>query len=902
MRFLLILAALLTIGLTVPPEFMADDLNEHICRFGISHDDNLMGNLAIDLEGKQPHYAPDRHVDVLHIKLDVTPDFRARTVAGTTTLTFTPIGKPLRELRLDAVHLTVSDVQSSEPISDYTSTEKDLTIAFDPPVNVGKEAKLEIRHSAQPKRGFYFRIPEMGYPVSDTHCWTQGEAHEARFWFPCFDYPNERSSTEIICHVPEDMTVLSNGRRISERLDPATGLKTVHWLQEKPHVNYLICLVAGYFEKLEKKHRDVQLGFYTQPSLYEHAENSFRDTDHIMAFFEEEIGIPFPWDKYDQVTIRDFVAGGMENTTLTTLTHRTVFTTATENIRSTRRLDAHELAHQWFGDYVTCKDWSHLWLNEGFAVYYAHLYEGHKFGRDAMLYGLYRNATGVLSERSDHKPIVWKGYTNAMQQFDYRAYPKGAWVLHMLRSQLGADLYRQCIKTFLERHALTSVVTEDLNKIIEELSGRSFDPFFDQWVYHARHPDLKITYRWLPSEKLARVTVEQTQETNDDVLLFKLPTQLRFILDDNTVDHPIQIDQRKHDFYVPLAKEPAIVRFDPDFTLLADVDFKKPDEMLFAQLENAEDMIGRLRAAKALGGRDTHASVEHLQKTLREDPFFGVRIAASSALENIHNDGAFTALSSSFEQPDARVRLQVVEDLSKFYRSASQDQLASILDAEENPAIQAAAIRGLGRFHGETTQTLLAKYLRSDSFRNELANAAVDAIRELADPSAGRELIDVLGARERQFTTRGIGNVLNTLAHISQDQDQKTPVRRFILRYLDHPRRRIRVAAVRALGTLRDPEAKSVLDTLAGKGRQGRLAKAAQAALKKLQETAPLVPEELIELRKVLTQLKDQNDKLHEEVKDLKQKVEATDRSPVEQTDKEKPNGDRDPTPQNDSN
>ena len=181
------------------------------------------------------------------------------------------------------------------------------------------------------------------------------------------------------------MTVLSNGRLVSEEKDPATGLVAVHWSQEKPHANYLITLVAGYFKKIEDKHNDVPLAFYTPPSELQEAAGSFRDTKDIMAFFEEEIGVPYPWPKYDQVCVNDFVAGGMENTSCTTLTDNTLFTEATENIRDSEGLVSHEMAHQWFGDLVTCKDWSDIWLNEGFATYYETLYAGHKNGRDSML-------------------------------------------------------------------------------------------------------------------------------------------------------------------------------------------------------------------------------------------------------------------------------------------------------------------------------------------------------------------------------------------------------------------------------------------------------------------------------------------------------------------------------------
>ena len=844
---------------------------DFICRYCEQHHHKL-ADFGFELEGSGRRYAPDRLVDIIHIKLDVTPDFERRTVAGTTTISFTPIAEPLRQLRLDAVNLGIHAVRCDAGTIDYVSTAKDLTIAFDPPIPVGNQVALEIDHSAQPTRGLYFRTPAMGYPESDTHCWTQGETHEARFWFPCFDYPNERSTTEVVCHVPSDMTVLSNGRMISQTVDQASGLKTVHWLQDKPHVNYLICLVAGHFKKLEKVHRDVPLGFFTQPSLFEHAENSFRDTAQIMAYFEDEIGMRYPWHKYDQVTIRDFVAGGMENTTLTTLTHRTIFSQDTEEIRQSRRLDAHELAHQWFGDLVTCKDWSHLWLNEGFATYYTHLYEGHKFGRDAMLYGLYRDARDrVLTKGSDPKPIVYRRYKNPSEQFDYRAYPKGSWVLHMLRSQLGDQLYRRCIKTYLERHAFTSVVTEDLNRVIEETSGKSFDQFFDQWVYHARHPSLKVSYRWLPSEKLAHVTVEQTHETNGKVLLFRFPTQLRFVLETDAVDHDIEIIKPKHDFYVPLASQPKVVRFDPQYTVLADIEFKKSDEMLFAQLGQLDDVIGRIRAIEQLATRKTHKAAEHLEHALRHDSFYGVRIEASKALGKHHNDEAFEVLRTATEQPDARVRQRVVEDLGQFYRPDSLTILRDVIRQERNPAIRASAIRALAVYGPEDTRELLAEFLDSDSFRNELADAAISTIRKQASEDYGDRLLDVLKRRKEEFTSHGYGQGLETLAQLAQDSDDKSAVSQFLRSHLNEPKTSIRRAAIRGLGTLRDRTAMALLESIAA-GQDDRQAAAAKSALERIRNESPTVPAELREMRKQLAEFKERQAKLSKQLEELKAK------------------------------
>lgn len=831
--------------------------------------------LGIELDGNH-HYAPDRQVDVLHIKLDVTPDFSRRTVAGTTSITATPISKPITLLRLDAQDIQVTEVRCDQAeVADFVSTRNDLQILLAEPIAPGTEFTVHIDHHAQPIAGLYFRTPEMGYPESDTHIWTQGETHESRYWFPCFDYPNERSSTEVICHVPPAMTVLSNGKRVSETKDD-DGLKVVRWLHEKPHANYLICLVAGHLEKLQKQHRDIPLGFFTQPTLIEHAKNSFRDTPDIMAFFEQEIGVNFPWPKYDQVTIRDFTAGGMENTTLTTLTHNTIFSEATENIRTTRRLDAHELAHQWFGDYVTCKDWSHLWLNEGFATYYTHLYEGHHFGRDAMLYGLYRDATNrILTQKDDKKPIVYNSYKNAMEQFDYRSYPKGSWVLHMLRSQLGPHLYRKCIKAYLEKHALTSVVSDDLRQVIEEHSGRPMDRFFDQWVYHPRHPDLKITYKWMPKEKLAKVTIKQTQKVDDDVLLYRFPTKLRFIADGKTVDHEIEVRETEEDFYVALAAQPSVVRFDPDYTVLADVSFDKPNKLLKAQIENHADMVGRLFACKLLGDRKTHESVAMLEKALNGDPFFGVRISAAQALAKHESDEAVEVLEQSWNtQVDARVRFAVVEELVPRYSESTLKLILEILEAEKNPAILAAAIKGLGRFHGDDSRQQILKYLKSDSFRNELAVAAIAAIRQQNDPTFKDPLLSTLKKDESQFSARDFGRGLETLGHVSRFEESKDEVREFLASHVNHPKSTVRTSAIGALGTLGDPKSIAVLESFSSSS-DNRIERAAAQALGKLREAKPTAPKELIELRKEMAAMRKESKQVLSELKELREQLKA---------------------------
>jgi len=833
----------------------------------------------------EPQYAPDREADILHITIDVTPDFKNRTIAGTTTIKFAPISKPLTEFRLNAVDLDVSSVTSSAKIEGYSVTDEAITITFEPAVPVGAETTVTVVYRAEPKKGLYFRTPEMGYREGDTHLYTQGETHEAPHWYPNYDYPNERSTSEVICRVPEEMMVISNGRLVSEQMDSNSGLKVVRWLQDKPHVNYLIALVAGNLGKIESKYRDIPIAFYTPASQIKYAENSFKDTADMLEFYEQEIGVPYPWDKYNQAACEDF-GGGMENTSLTILGTGTLFTDETENIRSSQGLVAHELVHQWFGDYVTCKDWSHLWLNEGFATYYEDLYDGYKNGRDSMLAGLYGTASYLLRDRPEHKPIVYRSYKDSWEQFDYRTYGKAGWVLHMLRTELGEEMFRKCVKTYLERHALSSVVTEDFRSVIEELTGRSYDRFFDQWIYHGRHPDLTVSYNWLEKDKLAKISIEQTQEVTENVMLFNFRTKVRFIIKDELIDREIVVDGKQHDFYFRLPDEPNIVRFDPDYGLLANIKFDKPMEMLYEQLENHKDVIGQLRALEAFKEKKDKKTVEKLKDVLNNDPFYAVRRNASSALREIHTAEAFEALADSLVQDDARVRQQVVRDISGFYRSETLTLLKRTIRNEKNPAILEVAIRNLGLYQHKSTRRLLLKYLQSVSFRNELATAAIEAIRMLNEPFFIVPLQRVLDEREMDFRSWDFARGLNALAHISRNEDDKTKVCNFLAGYVNHPKDSIQAGAIGALGTLGDPRAIPIVETFSSDEPDNNIERAAEKALKELRQHKQLVPDEIVRLRETVDEFRKETDKLKEELDDIKKRLDAKEK-PVEKNGKD---------------
>lgn len=833
-------------------------------------------------DGRQ--YAPSREIDILHLTLDITPDFKARTVAGTATLRFKPIATPLAELKLDGIDLRVSGVTSTEKILGWQATDKNVIVTFEPPIPAGREASVTIDYEATPTQGLYFRTPEMGYEPEDMHLWTQGEPLEARHWFPSFDAPNEKFTSEVICHVPEGMTVLSNGKLVSEEKAAGSGLKAVRWIQDKPHANYLIALVAGHVKGIHDQHRDIPLGFYTPASQIAQATNSFKETKEMMEFFEKEIGVPYPWAKYYQVCVDDFTMGGMENTSLTILTDNTLHTTATENLRNSRGLIAHELAHQWFGDLVTCKDWSHLWLNEGFATYYEALFDGFKDGRDEFLYRMYGNAKGFLNASNDTNAIVRRNFRKPEEQFGFHAYPKGAWILHMLRNQLGEDLFRRCVKTYLERYQYSNATTDDFNKIIEELSGRSFDQFFDQYVYHAHHPELGFTYSWDARARLAKLTVTQNQKLSEDVLLFNVPLTIRFKSKFGTVDKTIQVKEKTADFYFSLPEAPEIVRIDPNVALLAKISFNPPISMLYAQLADQDDAMGRLLATEQLSGK--RDALDRLKHVLNHDPFYAVRLAASRSIRAIQADEALPALIASVKQNDARVRRQILSDITSFYRDASYAEVLRAAREERNPDIKAIAIAALGAYQKPEAAELLLENLNSVSYQNALANAAINGMRAQDDAHYLAPLLETLRVKGTNFTSAGFARGLATLAWLARHEEKKDDVREFLVGYVNSPKRRVQLAAITALGTLGDTKAMAVLEKLVNGPKENPERAAAERSLTNLRDIRK-PSAELGGLRSEVLTLQRENRDLRKDLDELKKKLEALSASKATTPDKE---------------
>ena len=863
-----ILGALLCLGLhpVVSSTGHSNDSLEHMCRYC----SRSLAPASVEAPNYRK-YAPDRKVDILHLALDITPDFKTRTITGSSTLKFKPIGTALEEFRLDIADLNIKQVKSARSALSHQVTDTEIILSFNPPIPPGQESTVTVEYSAEPTKGLYFRTKEMGYAA--THLWTQGEPIESRHWFPCFDHPVEKFTSEVTCHLPKGMVALSNGQQQPSSTD-SNGMTSFRWIQSKPHVNYLITLVAGDFEKIQDLHRNVPLQFWTTPNEISKAPNSFRHTKGMMEFFERELGVPYPWEKYGQVAVHDYHWGGMENTSLTTLNHRTLFDTETENLFSSDSLVAHELAHQWFGDLVTCKDWSHIWLNEGFATFYDWLWQGSFFGENETLYALYQAAKGILSNTNETRGIVWRKFNEPNDMFNYLAYPKGAWVLNMLRQQLGPDMYRKCITTYLRKHQYGSVTSDDLRSVIESVSGRNLDRFFEQWVNGIGAPSLDAAYSWDEKTQLAKVTVKQTQKISEEAPLFQFPLNIRFVSKSERIDRTVQVHQKEEAFYIPLKTAPESVRVDPSLAVLAKITFKPGRPMLFQQLADNSDIVAQLRALDELAEKPDRETVAKIQSVLQSAEHYGVRIRAAEVLKQARTSDSLEALCVCLTQPDARVRNAVVSALGGFFEPKAQEQLTKVVASEKNPGVIATALRALGPYQNQGVRQLLTDALSQPSYRDRILEGALAGIRTQDDPRFAQSVTAVVQERIAGLPGPIATAALETLGFLSRHEQNRDNVRETLTRLLTSERETIRLAAISGLGLLEDARASGVLETFSNATQAKPEKAAALKALEKIR-AARKGSEELKGLRDEIAELKKTEAELKKDFENFRKKIES---------------------------
>ena len=780
-------------------------------------------------------YAPDRPVRVLHIHLDVELDFAARAIAGTATLTLAARAALLTRIELDAVDMQISTVTlGGKRVTGWTYDHRRLTIPLATSPAAGTELTVAVRYRAEPRRGLYFLAPDADDPTRPEQCWTQGQDEDARCFFPCIDAPTEKSTSEIVCTAPSDKQVLSNGDLLSR--EPAGKQRTRwHYKLSSPHSSYLLTLVCGDFAEFKSraKQTGVEVHGFAPKDRKKDAERTLGKTAAMIDFFSQRIGVRYPHKRYSQIFVADFIFGGMENTTATTLTDQAIIDDRAALDHDVDDLVAHELAHQWWGDLVTCRDWSEAWLNEGFATYFEYIWCEHDKGQDEADVLALAQMDSYLHEATEYqRPIVCKQYREPIEIFDSHLYEKGGRVLHFLRNQAGDDAFFAALKLYCERHAGGSVETRDLAQAIEETTGRNWDGFFAEWVGQAGHPHLEGSWAWDPDRKIGSLRLEQKQAGTG---VFHFDVRVCLEIGGREVDHVFRVTERSHTFDIPLGASPEQVIVDPGRTLPATWKFEKPLPLWLRQLDKARRGIDRVMAARALADEHAPPAEKALAVALTDDAFWAVRAEAARSLGTIGTISARTTLIERRRDKHPRVRRAIAQSLGNFI--ADSTAASALVDwVESGDAsyfVEAEASRALGRTRDPRAIEITPLALARPAFQDVVRARTVAGLGESTLDAAIDLVLPFLKPNVRFQTRRAAAVALGKLgagsAHLRR-------VREHLELTLTDRNHAVRGAVASALAELRDPQAMPSLQKARSRELDGRTRRQLDEAMTALHE------------------------------------------------------------------
>ncbi len=568
--------------------------------------------------------ARNRSYHVVHYRLEVSFDESKRMVIGKVTTTLVPFLPDLETVEFDAEEMQVKRVTMGKRDLKFDVQPKMLAIHLDREYSFKDTITVAIEYSCTPRRGLYFVQPDSGYPNKPWQIWTQGEDMDNHFWLPCYDFPNDMATSEVIATVPDKYVLVSNGKLFSVKENKRERTKTFRWREDKPHTSYHIMLAAGRYAILKDHVGRLPVEYYVYPQDTADARECFKETPRMIAFFDDKIGFKYPWEKYAQIILSDFMYGGMENASATTLLdYSAVYDSRERMDNPTTSLIAHELAHQWWGDVVTCKDWRHLWLNESFASYFDLLYHEYSLGRDEFDYRVLGSQQAGIRVDSTlgRKPIVSVG------SYIENVYPRGAAVLHMLRFVLGDQLFWRAMNHYITKYQFQPVETNDLKNAIEEATGQNLYWFFDEWVYKAGHPVFAVSYRWSDSAKAVFLTVKQEQTLDSLTAVFHTPVEIEVTYPEGKSTQRVTILSKDTTFVLPSPRKPQLVIFDKGGWLIKELKFEKSPEEWRYQAEQATNPVDRIQAIQEMTKLSSKEECVPLLASLSlHDPFWGVRL------------------------------------------------------------------------------------------------------------------------------------------------------------------------------------------------------------------------------------------------------------------------------------
>jgi aminopeptidase N len=751
------------------------------------------------------HGPRESPIDVEHYALALELDPAGRSIAGTCRVRLWAAREPQATVALDLVGLAVASVHDERGTAlDFTHADGVLGIELARPLVPGDFTELAILYSGVPRKGLYFSGERAGLP---TQVFTQGECLDSRWWFPCLDDPADRATSELEVSLPAGWQAVAAGERLEREALP-DGRSRERWRMSTPHPPYLTTLVAGELAVVEDEWRGVPLVYLAEARYADWLDEGFAETGAALEFLSELTGVPYPYPKYSQACVENFPFGGMENVSATTMTDTMLLDARGYRDWEPHGLVVHEAAHQWFGDLLTCRDWAHIWLNEGWATYATLLYEETRRGADDFQVALREAQAAYLAgEDASPRPIVHGVYRYPMELFGTgHAYPGAAVRLHLLRWVVGDQAFFRGVRRYVGENQGRSVTTADFRVAMESASQLDLGRFFEQWFHSPGYPVFEFRWEWHAERQVVHASVRQVHEGQGTPACFQVPIEIEVQAGGKTLRQRFELERREQVFELPSFQRPSWVRFDPDDWIPKRLDTDKLPEEWLAIARDCPDVNARCDAVCALarlaagvaGGRKDEQALEALDERLRLDTAPAVRIAVAQGVAS-----RAALLEAARSDPTPAVRAAALRALAKLGPGDELEALGrGAFEEGQSWQVMAAAAELVAAAHPAEARAFLIEALEIDSPHDVLREQLLTTLAGLD----GEGVVDDLAAwafdptaspHARAAAVRALGT--RGRAH--------TAVRRKLVELLDTPWYHLRSDVIEALGALDDPRA-----------------------------------------------------------------------------------------------
>lgn len=670
-------------------------------------------------ENRIAQYKPSRtrDFDLIHTDLNLSFDYEKEWVFGEALLILKPFFYTQNQLILDAKDFEIDSFRlidgNNEVELNYQYDTQKLRVYLPRDFTSNDTLKVAIKYTAKPNenpklgsaaitdtKGLYF-INSTGQADKPIQIWTQGETEHNSKWFPTLDTPNERATQEIRLTVDQKFRTISNGKLIGSK-DNKDGTRTDHWNMDLPHAPYLAAIIVGDFVEIQDSWEDIQVNYYVEEKYAAGAKIVFKNTPEMIGFFSKILGLRYPWQKYDQVVVRDFVSGAMENTTISVFMEELNLTEREAIDSEWDGIIAHELFHQWFGNYVTTESWANLTLNEAFANYAEYLWFEYKEGKDAADLHHISEMEQYFDEATEKQvDLIRFYYKDSEEMFDSHSYAKGGRILHMLRKNIGDEAFFKSLNVYLTTHAYSSVEAHDLRLAFEKVTGTDLNWFFDQWFFASGHPILAYEIDYSEGTNLL-LTVSQKQNL-ETTPLYKIPFKVSWYVDGVRFEKAFVLDRGWQQFAIENTNPVGELYFDEKMELLAEKKSVRGIEHFLRQFEDSQFGVTRYEALDSLGSNFTgHKDYVKILARAIKDPFWAIRELA---------------LLQIARNPDLIMQIKGLEE-----------SLYEVAENDDQNTVRTGAIELLAVMDGDKYSSAFLRWMNDASYY--VAGAALSAYLE----------------------------------------------------------------------------------------------------------------------------------------------------------------------------